>query len=686
MGISCPPGLSGDPERARRRLLFCGLLPVIALLVAGCADSSSSDVKDLSDPASAPVISLTADPPSISANDFTDLNWSVTNAASCEASGAWSGRKALSDSETVGPLTQTSKFTLVCNGPGGSAAQSVTVTVTAAPPPPAITNFTPTSGPVDTTVTITGANFSGTTAVAFNRKVTSFTVDADTRIFATVPSGATTGGITVTTGAGTDTSGADFTVTTAPPGTKAGDNDGDGMADAWELAIGFDPSDGPDAGRDTDGDGFSNLEEFQAGTDPHDATDGKPPPQSVLRGPYLQQGTPTSVIIKWRTDHPTTSGIYYGTAADALTADTASDTVTTEHELLISNLQPDTRYYYKVGNFYSALVSSGSAYPFSTAPTPGTPKPTRIWVIGDSGTANDNARAVRDAYKGYTGARGTDLWLMLGDNAYGDGTDGQYQDAVFDMYPELLRQTPLWSTLGNHDGHTASSDTQTGPYYDIFTLPTNAEAGGLASGTEAYYSFDYANVHFICLNSYDIDRSPNGAMMTWLQNDLAATDRQWVIAFWHHPPYSKGSHDSDSESALRDMRENALPILESFDADLVLSGHSHSYERSLLIDGHYGRSDTLTAAMIRDGGDGRETSDGAYDKPGVAGIPNQGAIYAVAGSSGKNSGGPLNHPAMFISLNTLGSMVLDVTGNRLDAIFLDDAGSVQDQFTIIKGP
>ena len=162
------------------------------------------------------------------------------------------------------------------------------------------------------------------------------------------------------------------TVTAAPPppGAKAGDSDGDGMADEWELAFAFDPSDGTDAGQDADGDGFSNLEEFQAGTDPHDATDNTPPLQAVLRGPYLQQGTPTSVIVKWRTAHPTTSGIYYGTTAEALTADTASDTLTTEHELLISNLQPDTRYYYKVGNFYRALVSNESAYSFSTAPTP----------------------------------------------------------------------------------------------------------------------------------------------------------------------------------------------------------------------------------------------------------------------------------------------------------------------------
>ena len=69
-------------------------------------------------------------------------------------------------------------------------------------------------------------------------------------------------------------------------------------------------------------------------------------------------------------------------------------------------------------------------------------------------------------------------WLMLGDNAYSDGTDAEYQDAVFDMYPSLLRQTVVWPTLGNHDGHSADSDTLTGPYYGIFTLPKSGVAGG----------------------------------------------------------------------------------------------------------------------------------------------------------------------------------------------------------------
>jgi hypothetical protein len=218
-------------------------------------------------------------------------------------------------------------------------------------------------------------------------------------------------------------------------------------------------------------------------------------------------------------------------------------------------------------------------------------------------------------------------------------------------------------------------------------LLKNDEAGGLASGTEAYYSFDYANIHFVVLDSMETSRSPTGAMMSWLRDDLLFHDQPWVVAFWHHPPYSKGSHNSDSESQLREMRQNALPILEAGGVDLVLGGHSHSYERSFLIDGHYGTSSSFNAGNQIDDGDGREAGDGAYEKPGgLIGDPNQGAVYIVAGNAGKISGGSLNHPAMFLSSNRLGSVVLDIDGGQLDATFLDNSGAVRDSFTIIKEP
>src|SRR2546425_5664596 len=171
------------------------------------------------------------------------------------------------------------------------------------------------------------------------------------------------------------------------------------------------------------------------------------------------------------------------------------------------------------------------------------------------------------------------------------------------------------SSLTSQTCASTSSSSQSGPYYDIFTLPKSGEAGGVASGTEAYYSFNYANIHFVCLDSIDSNRSPSGAMLTWLKADLAANTRQWLIAFWHYPPYSKGSHDSDPDTTSTQMRQYVLPILDDYGVDLVLSGHSHSYERSYLLDGHYGVSSTLTSAMIVDAGDARIDVNGAYQKP-----------------------------------------------------------------------
>jgi acid phosphatase type 7 len=397
---------------------------------------------------------------------------------------------------------------------------------------------------------------------------------------------------------------------------------------------------------------------------------------TVTRGPYLQMGSTTAVTVRWKTDTSSDSKVKYGTSPTNLNLTATNATSTTNHVIRLTGLTANTIYYYSVGSS-GTVLASGSSYFFKTAPSGA--QPTRIWVLGDSGTANANQKAVRDAYYSFTGSRHTDLWLMLGDNAYPDGTDTQYQNAVFNIYQTMLRKSVLWPTLGNHDGHSADSSAQTGPYYNVFTLPKNAEAGGVASGTEAYYSFNYGNIHFVCLNSYDVSRSTTGPMATWLKNDLANNTKPWLVAFWHHPPYSKGSHDSDSETQLKEMRLNIVPILEANGVDLVFCGHSHSYERSKFIDGHYGNSGTFSSSMVVQTGSGRDA--GAYTK--ATGSTHSGTVYTVAGSSGQTD--PVgSHPAMYISLSVLGSVVLDFDGLRVDAQFLDSAGTRRDYFSMVK--
>jgi len=421
----------------------------------------------------------------------------------------------------------------------------------------------------------------------------------------------------------------------------------------------------------------------------------------VERGPYLQSGTPTGVVVKWRTNMATESVVTYGTELGSLSLNETNADLTTEHEVTLSGLTPNTKYYFNIGNQTDVLSASvtGDMYVI-TGPTTGTKQFVRAWILGDPGTANNNQRHVRDAYYNYVAATPTntgktDMMLFLGDNAYNTGKDSEYQNAFFDVYDDMFKKSVAWSCLGNHDGQSADSATQSGPYYDIFTFPTTGEAGGTASGTEAYYSFDYANIHFIILDSHHTSRAVGGAMYNWALTDIQNTTQDWIVTLFHHPAYSKGSHDSDEDHRPIEMRENFMPMLEANGIDLVLSGHSHSYERSYFLNGHQGLANTFNPDEISKGGhtvgstghgDGKAGSDGVYEKTKEA---TEGAVYITTGSAGQISGGDLNHQAMFVSLNELGSCVMEIEddgvgGQNLVVKFIRENNEIDDYFTINK--
>ena len=414
----------------------------------------------------------------------------------------------------------------------------------------------------------------------------------------------------------------------------------------------------------------------------------------LFRGPSLHIATPSSMLVKWKTNVPTNSRVRFGSAPGTLTNEVNTPSLSTDHEVSVSGLQPNTTYYYSIGSSAGDLPGADATTFFRTAPVQGGAPPVRIWAIGDAGTGSVDQAQVRDAFMNYTGANPANAWIWLGDNAYLSGREVEFQHAVFkNMYEPVLRNTPLYPSPGNHDYYSgASAANNTGPYYDLFALPENGEAGGVPSNTEAYYSYDIGNVHMVSLDSHDSPRSPTGAMANWLINDLnyAQANSEWIIAYWHHPPYTRGNHNSDDTSDPRsgDMRQNILPILESHGVDLVLCGHSHTYERSYLIKGHYGLSNTFnSAAMGVNMTNGRADGAGAYQKPGDL-APSSGTVYTVCGVSGKKeTGGTLNHPVMFMSTgNQFGSMVVDVNGTSLSAKFLNDVGTIVDHFDIVKSP
>lgn len=416
--------------------------------------------------------------------------------------------------------------------------------------------------------------------------------------------------------------------------------------------------------------------------------------QNVIRGPYMQINTHESIQICWRTDVPTNSQVYYGSSPTSLVNTVDSTNLAVDHRVTISGLNPSTTYYYGVGDASGVLEGGADQYRFKTHPTPGDIEPFRVWCIGDFGKGNTGQMEVWRSYMEWTDTVNTDVWLWLGDNAYPDGTDQEYQDYAFTPYDSIMDFLPFYPTPGNHDYNSVNRfdppDQHVGPYFDIVEVPTNGEAGGTPSGTELFYSFDYGNTHFISLNS-EIQAwtaSSSTPMTQWLEQDLQANDKEWVVAFFHQPPYSKGSHDTDDfwEILMIAMRQNILPILEDYGVDLVIGGHSHVYERSMLIKEHYNFSLFFGAANIVDGSSGNFDQGEHYEKFLSAG--NEGTIYIVNGNSGSKDDDPdLDHPIMVATdggNDGYGSFVFDVNGNRLDGYYITEDGDVEDRFTIIK--
>jgi hypothetical protein len=426
----------------------------------------------------------------------------------------------------------------------------------------------------------------------------------------------------------------------------------------------------------------------------------------VIRDAHLLQLGPESVLIRWRGPDslPSDPIVEYGLDPSALTSLAAgsvvippSNTSVRDHAVPIAGLLPETTYYYRFGTATGGPLGGGTPEHRFTTPSPaGAAAPLAVWVLGDSGHPDTFQLAVRDAMLAATDGAAADLLIHLGDIAYESGTDSQLTDLFFAPYAEILRRVPTWPTFGNHEAQSSDSATQSGPYYEAFVLPVAGEFGGVPSGTRAYYSFDLHHVHFISLDTAEGDLEPPSAMLDWLAADLASTLAPWVVTFLHHPPYTKGSHDSDdagdSGGRLVAVREHVVPLLEAGGVDLVLAGHSHGYERSFLLDGVHGYGvapdfvtppapTLLAAGEIVDAGDGDADGDGAYAKSASA----AGTVYVVAGHGGRPVSGSGGHPVTVVEEFVHGSCRLRVDG---DLLWLENVridGSITDRFVITKG-
>jgi predicted MPP superfamily phosphohydrolase len=443
---------------------------------------------------------------------------------------------------------------------------------------------------------------------------------------------------------------------------------------------------------------------------------------NAVRGPYLQRGNQTSIVVRWRTDLASDSRVTFGSAVGNYTTIVDDAAVTTEHSVTLNGLTADTKYFYTIGSTTHTIQSAASNY-FLTAPLATTNRKVRIAALGDCGNASSNQTNVKNALLNYVGANDIDGVILMGDNAYYSGTDAEYQTGFFDMYKnDILKNKKLYPSPGNHDYGNSSSNTgnvgntpaTSMPYHLTFTVPTNGECGGVASNSKAYYSFDIGSVHFLSLDSYGQQNANTtklydtlGAQAIWVKNDLAANTKPFTVVYFHHPPYTKTSHDSDVESwDLGKMREDFIRILERYGVDLVICGHSHGFERSYLLKNYYKQTtggayllenDFALANHTATGNDQNGKYDGTTNSCAYtynSGQYNHGTMYIVAGSAGQIGGTSAGYPhnAMYYSdASNGGSLYFEADSNRLDAKFIAYTGSgagasplILDQFTIFK--
>lgn len=439
--------------------------------------------------------------------------------------------------------------------------------------------------------------------------------------------------------------------------------------------------------------------------------------QQVVRGPYLQNPTSSSIVIRWRTDIPTESKVAYGYTAQSWLNTIYRSTPTIDHSITLYGLKPSTKYYYKIGNDNRFFTTAGEDVYFKTYPISDTTVSTRIWAIGDFGKANDRQKRVRDAFVNYDWEQKTNVWIWLGDNAYQDGLDTEYQAKVFDTtyaYGKLFQRLPFHPAPGNHDYNSFSPVfntmdplAQKGTYLDVIDVPMHGENGGVPSDIKQFYSFNHGNVHFVSFNSELASLSnpahdwlgiganadsnfAHSPMRKWLEDDLQQNTQRFTIVYFHQVPHTAGSHVSASPIEIQGaaIRKLWCPLFEKYGVDIVLGGHSHVYERSYLMNGFFGDWSSLDSSMILDSTIGNMASGKPYRKSFHGPMAGKGTVYVVCGNAGSSTTSPpFTCPIMFAEDGCdecVGSLIIDVNRDTLTSKYLKGDGSIGDEFSIVK--
>lgn len=190
----------------------------------------------------------------------------------------------------------------------------------------------------------------------------------------------------------------------------------------------------------------------------------------------------------------------------------------------------------------------------------------RFATIGDFGWDGTALSDVANLIKSWN----PDHILALGDNNYENGAASTIDANIGKYFHDFIHPytggfgagattNKFWAVIGNHEYNTTGAV----PHLDYFAFPSN----------ERYYQVTQGPVTFFAINSNSQEpngRSSSSTQANWLMNALAASSSPWKIVFFHHPPFSSGSHGSNTVMQ--------WPF-QTWGAHAVITGHDHIYER-----------------------------------------------------------------------------------------------------------
>ena len=307
----------------------------------------------------------------------------------------------------------------------------------------------------------------------------------------------------------------------------------------------------------------------------------------ITAGPYLQNVGKDGITVMWHTDEPGSSTVEYeantrlgysaydGKPEPSFPQQATDKRACTIHAVTIGGLRPGWEYFYRVVSVAPCGACARSANAsFRTAPADDSPF--RFASYGDSQHVPLTHARICELVRSYR----PDIVVDAGDIV--PDQMGLVRERFFDPAANLLRYTPWFAAMGNHDSTTEL-------YTQLFSYPE----------PRYWYSFNYGCAHFVVLNS-NTDYRPGSEQYVWLQHDLSVfRDARWTFVFFHHPPYCSNNCQVEATRVL-------CPLLESAGVDLVYNAHGTHYERFYPM--RDGRVDPDGVVYLLVGGGGCETT------------------------------------------------------------------------------